>query len=256
MKRSLVVVGMALGAGLMYALDPQQGRRRRALARDKMTKAVHETGRAMGATSRDVAHRATGLAASLHSRFFDQEAPDEVVEARVRARLGRVSSRPGAIEVAVRNGEVTLRGPIFRKEMDRVVRSLSSVRGVDRIDNQLQPHDADDNVARLQGAPARTAEDGQLPWSPTTKMLVGVVGAVLTTVGLIRRDKIGMLLTGVGIAVVTRAASDAGLEQVRGVAGRVQAGETRGIPIPVKIGPAPESSRGPRPTGNIPDRIH
>jgi hypothetical protein len=255
MKRSLVVVGMALGAGLMYVLDPQQGRRRRALARDKMTKAVHETGRAMGATSRDVAHRATGLAASLHTRFFDEEAPDEVVEARVHARLGRVSSHPGAIDVAVADGVVTLRGPVFRSEMHDVVRSVSSVRGVRRVDSEMEPHDANDNVPGLQGAPPRAGEDAERQWSPTTRLLVGVAGATLTTVGLVRRDRIGMLLTGVGIAVVTRAASDAGLEQLAAMVSGVPSGETKAIPIPVKVGPSPES-RGPRPTGNISDRIH
>ncbi len=255
MKRSLFVVGMAIGASLMYVLDPQQGRRRRALARDKMTRAVHETGRAMGATSRDVAHRATGLAASLHSRFFDEDAPDEVVEARIHARLGRVSSHPGAIEVSVRAGVVTLRGPIFRSEMNDVARGVSSVRGVRRVDSQLEPHDASDNVPGLQGAPARTGEDMERRWSPTTRLLAGVAGAALTTAGLVRRDKIGMLLTGVGIAVVTRAASDAGLEQLTGLVSGVQPGEARGIPIPVKIGPSPES-RGPRPTGTVSDRIH
>src|SRR5512138_2352508 len=125
MKSSLVVVGMAIGASLMYVLDPQQGRRRRALARDKMTRAVHETGRAVGSTSRDVAHRATGLAASLQSRFFDRDAPDEVVEARVRSRLGRVSSHPGAVEVNVRDGVATLRGPVFQVEMNEVLRGVS-----------------------------------------------------------------------------------------------------------------------------------
>ena len=178
MRRSLVVVGMAIGASLMYVLDPQQGRRRRALARDTMARAVHETGRAMGATSRDVAHRATGLAATLHSRFFDREAPDEVVEARVRAA----------------------------------------------------------------------------GWPPGT-VLVGVAGAVLTTVGLVRRDKIGMLLTGVGIAVVTRAGGDAGLEHLARMVSRAQPDEARGIPIPVKIGP-PREPPNPRPAGNVSDRIH
>lgn len=43
MNRSMILVGIGIGAGLMYALDPQ-GNRRRALARDKVTKAVHKTG--------------------------------------------------------------------------------------------------------------------------------------------------------------------------------------------------------------------
>src|SRR5512143_3725681 len=117
MNRSMILIGMGVGAALMYALDPQQGNRRRALARDKLTKAMHKTGHAVGATSRDVVHRAGGLAASMQARFFEDNAPDAVVEARVRARLGRVSSHPGAVEVAAASGVITLHGPVFRSEL-------------------------------------------------------------------------------------------------------------------------------------------
>src|SRR5512143_3706098 len=106
MNRPVILIGMGIGAALMYALDPQQGNRRRAIARDKLAKAVHKTGHAVGSTSRDVAHRASGLAASVQARFFEDNAPDVVVEARVRARLGRISSHPGAVTVTALDGIV------------------------------------------------------------------------------------------------------------------------------------------------------
>ena len=37
-----ILAGVGMGAGLMYILDPQTGRRRRALARDKMANAAHK----------------------------------------------------------------------------------------------------------------------------------------------------------------------------------------------------------------------
>jgi uncharacterized membrane protein len=46
------------------------------------------------------------------------------------------------------------------------------------------------------------------------RALVGMAGAVLATSGLVRRDKVGMLLGGIGIALVMSAASDAGLEHL------------------------------------------
>lgn len=61
--------GFLLGAGLMYLMDPSEGGRRRALVRGK------------GAVT----------------RFRSGDAPDGVIEERVRATLGRIVSHPGAI---------------------------------------------------------------------------------------------------------------------------------------------------------------
>ncbi len=253
MNRSMILVGIGIGAGLMYALDPQQGNRRRALARDKLTRAAHVTGRAVGATSRDVAHRATGLAASLHSRFFDQDAPDEVVEARVRARLGRISSHPGAVDVDVRDGVVVLRGPMLKSEMNEVISRLASVRGVKRVENRLEPHEAGEHVPALQGRPVRAVQAVR-DWSPTVRLFVGLAGAILAAVGATRRDKAGMLVGGVGLALVARAATHISFEQLAALVERARQEDTaKGVPIPVKIGPRPDHPFGP---GPISDRIH
>lgn len=55
--------GFALGALAMFILDPQQGRRRRALTRDKLVHARHEIGDFVSGTSQDLRNRAHGLAA-------------------------------------------------------------------------------------------------------------------------------------------------------------------------------------------------
>src|SRR5947209_14245955 len=54
--------GMGLGAGLMYVFDPQMGRRRRALARDKAVRLAHEARDAADVVRRDLSNRARGLA--------------------------------------------------------------------------------------------------------------------------------------------------------------------------------------------------
>jgi hypothetical protein len=56
------LAGAGIGAGLMYLLDPQMGRRRRALARDKASRLAHEAQEAANVVSRDMTNRAQGLA--------------------------------------------------------------------------------------------------------------------------------------------------------------------------------------------------
>lgn len=71
----LLLGGATLGAGLMYILDPEGGRRRRALARDKAVHLSKTGGQALGKTSRDLLNRGKGVAArTLPSRFRSSDA--------------------------------------------------------------------------------------------------------------------------------------------------------------------------------------
>jgi hypothetical protein len=54
--------GAALGAAVMYFMDPQGGRRRRALVRDKAVSYANQAGEYVEETTRDLGNRATGLA--------------------------------------------------------------------------------------------------------------------------------------------------------------------------------------------------
>lgn len=63
MNKALTLIGSAaLGGGLMYILDPDRGRRRRALVRDKVASAWNRSGETISKTSRDIANRAKGAA--------------------------------------------------------------------------------------------------------------------------------------------------------------------------------------------------
>lgn len=57
------LTGAAVGAGVMFMLDPEPGRRRRALARDKAVRLGHEAQDAAEVVARDMSNRAQGLAA-------------------------------------------------------------------------------------------------------------------------------------------------------------------------------------------------
>jgi hypothetical protein len=158
MQMGLGLGGAAVGAALVYWLDPQRGARRRAEARQRAVHAAKAASDAVEVSSRDLANRSRGLVARLRGRLADIGArirgeveDDSILAARVRAKLGHFSSHPGAIDVQCRDGRVELRGPILKSEMDWVVRGISSVRGVHGVDNHLTPHESADSIPELQG---------------------------------------------------------------------------------------------------------
>jgi hypothetical protein len=181
----------AAGAGLMYLLDPDGGRRRRAQVRDRLVSAAHRTGDAMDSTSRDVTNRARGVVAELRGRLSNVHVGDDVLRERVRARIGTVVGHPSAIEVGVSEGSVTLRGPVLADEVDRLMRRVNGVPGVRETINQLDIHDEPGNVPALQGRP-RTRRDGevfdllQARWSPAARLFAGLAGTAVALWGVKR----------------------------------------------------------------------
>jgi CBS domain-containing protein len=170
--------GAALGAGLMYFLDPQRGRRRRALVRDSSVRLTHKLRDAADVTRRDLSNRYQGVKSKAQSLFSSSHQPhsDEQLKARIRSQLGRVSSHPRAIEVEVHDGRVTLRGPVLSDEAQRVFDAVSAIRGVQHVDNQMEIHQEPGNIAALQGGSTRQGARWdvlQQRWSPATKALVG-----------------------------------------------------------------------------------
>jgi hypothetical protein len=168
--------GMAVGAALAVVLDPNRGGRRRALIRDKVVRGAHLTARRAEATMRDVANRVRGVAAATRGRIWTEEVTDSRLLARVRAKLGRACSHPHAIDVEVRDGEVTMGGPILADEVRDVLDAAASVRGVHAVVNELEPHDTADGVPSLQGI-GRTSRRSlnvlQNTWTPATRALIG-----------------------------------------------------------------------------------
>jgi hypothetical protein len=177
------LIGAGVGAALAYMLDPNGGGRRRALARDKVVRATRRTRDGLDATARDLANRTRGIAAATRGRLAHEEVDDAVLVERVRAKIGRVSSHPRAIDVEANGGDVTLRGPILSHEVSRVLATAANVRGVASVSNELDPHESPEGVPSLQGA-GRTAGPGldilQRNWAPATQALVTVAGIAAT----------------------------------------------------------------------------
>ncbi len=212
-----------LGAAAMYFLDPERGRRRRALARDQLVHLLNKLGDAAGATSRDVMHRAIGTGATLRSMLIQQPVDDVVLAERVRARLGRVVSHPSAIEVMAREGRVILRGPILARELEPLLDTVRRVRGVREVENQLEPHRTAEDVPSLQGEappPAQVPDIFQRSWSPTTRFVAGLTGGLLSMWGLSTGGPAGALAALAGAALVARGATNVELRRLLGLSGR------------------------------------
>ena len=179
--------GAAVGAGLMYLFDPRQGARRRALLRDACVRLCNETSHTFDVTRRDLSNRLQGMKAEMSSYMGgESSAPvgDEQLKARIRSQLGRVSSHPRAIEVQVRGGRATLRGPVLAAEAQRVFDCVRSVPGVQHVDNQMEQHQEAGNISALQGGSERSGAQWDIlqeRWSPSTRLLVGAGAASLLT---------------------------------------------------------------------------
>jgi uncharacterized membrane protein len=223
-NRTAMLTGLGVGAGLMYFLDPERGARRRALMRDRLTHASRITGDAAGATSRDIAHRASGVAARIRGASDRGTVDDRVLLERVRSQIGRAVSHPRAIDVDVVDGVVTLRGPILMDEVSDLIDAVDRVRGVRDIINNLEEHHEAGNVPSLQGSRSRRrrrAEILQQQWSPTARLITGTAGAALAGYGAARRDIVGALAATAGVGLIARAASNVELRRLTGLgAGR------------------------------------
>src|SRR5437667_8453887 len=141
MNRTLSwLCGVACGATGMYFFDARMGSRRRSLVRDQVIRAGHQFANFLNAAGRDLSHRCQGALAEFFGLFSAQKAPEAVVVARVRSKLGRYVSHPRSIEVSVHDGRVVLAGPVLEREVPRLLAAISEVRGVCHVENRLEAH--------------------------------------------------------------------------------------------------------------------
>lgn len=151
-----VLAGAATGALLMCYLDAASGRRRRALARDKLVSAGHDAADLGRRQARHLTDRVKGMVAtrSLSGRTkHPPESPEQLRE-RVRSQLGRLVSHPGAVHVeAERQGHVRLSGHVLASEVEQLLDQVRHMPGVETVLNALAVHESAGNVPELQGQP-------------------------------------------------------------------------------------------------------
>jgi len=205
-----LLLALALGATSAYLFDPQQGRRRRALLRDKVTRTMNDGREFADAAREDLRYRAQGLAARAKS-WRGGPAPDDTVVERVRAKLGRYASHPGAVEVTAHNGCVVLTGDVLAAEEQSLYHAICAVRGVEHVENNLTAHESAEGVSALQGGTERDRERFELAqdsWTPGVRLVAGGAGALLLLYALARGGFAGIGSLVAGAALLGRAGAN------------------------------------------------
>jgi hypothetical protein len=197
----------------MYFLDPDRGKRRRALLRDKGLRFSRKTREFAGSTSRDVRNRTKGMGAGVKSWIQpDPLVPDHVVAERIRSKLGMFSRHPSAIDVHVTDGVATISGPVLEDEVDRILRAISGIPGVRQISDRLERHSSPDDVPALQGAMDRKPGPRfalmQSHWSPTARLAGALMGTAALLYGLRRRTVGAGTVAASGLGLLVRSATN------------------------------------------------
>jgi len=129
---------LALGAALSYFFDPENGRRRRKLAADRLTSLTRRHGKRLVKGTVSQAHALKQR--STHLSEEPKPQPDDVTLARkVETELFRDADVPkGKINVNAENGKVVLRGEVDSPELiEDLVTKARKVQGVQEVESLL-----------------------------------------------------------------------------------------------------------------------
>ena len=216
-----VVTGAALGAAAMYVLDPNKGRRRRAIFRDKTRSSLANITHLAQVSARDISHRVQGFRATARRLFMGSGATDDLVLIeRVRAKMGRVVSHPHAIQIGARDGRITLSGPIVADEASPLLDVVRSVWGVSSIDDHLVVYDRPESIPALQGGGRRNAmrfENMQEEWTPALRVAAVVGGGALAVCAIRQRGLASLVLATIAVGLTARGAANMPLRRVAGL---------------------------------------
>jgi osmotically-inducible protein OsmY len=131
----------ALGAAAAYFFDRDNGRRRRAMTRDRLPALFRRGSRRVEQLSRVASAEAYGAAQKVkHRGEGEKPQPDDVTLARkVETEIFRGADVPkGQINVNAENGVVVLRGEVGQPELIRDLEEKTrQVQGVRDVENLL-----------------------------------------------------------------------------------------------------------------------
>lgn len=134
------LIAGAAGLAAMYFLDPDRGKRRRSMLRDRTAGLARKAGTMTGRTQRKVASDLYGVGQKVSHPGVTQDEPpnDATLAQKVMSELFRDEDVPkGSINVNAENGVVQLRGTVERPELgleiEGRVRRISGVLDVENF---------------------------------------------------------------------------------------------------------------------------
>ncbi len=215
MATRMLVRGAMLGAGLMYLFDPVRGTRRRSELAGRIAHFFRLERDLLDRARRDAGNRFRGMIDQMRTPIVKQVS-DDVLEPRVRSKLGHCVSHPRAVLVDVVDGHVTLAGPIIAREADHLVREVAAIRGVKEVLDALDRHVSAEGVPALQGD-GKPIHRPRTNWSPLEQLAAVGIGTALVAWGTVRRrGLLGFLTASLGGALVYRATVNRPLGQLTG----------------------------------------
>lgn len=131
------VGGAAFGAAATYFFDPVRGNKRRNVLRDKFFSKFNHLTEDSKSFFKNLKIRAQGTFAQIQSKIHSQEQNDESLNQRVRSVFGREVRHAKVIESSVTYGVVTLSGPILSDEVDKLIKCVKRIPGVQKVVNHL-----------------------------------------------------------------------------------------------------------------------
>ncbi len=211
MQKLPSLAGALVGAGLMYALDPASGSRRRALARDQLVSSKRRLHDVTVSTWCDARNRGQGLWASLRARVVPEQPADEVLEQRIRSSIGRLLRFPRLVKVQAHGATAILEGAVPADEAAALIRHVRAVRGVAEVENRLDVYERPEDLPGVQPPvpPRRPGPRFQLMqrnWAPSVRVLVGALGAGLLLAASRRGLVAGSAMRLIGSLSLLRAA--------------------------------------------------
>jgi hypothetical protein len=130
----------ALGAAVMYWMDPDRGKLRRAQLRDRTVHLARSGGRRAQHSAVDLANHAGGLVAELRASVRSERPSDDVLVQHVRSTMGHVVRHPHRLMVSAERGCIQLRGDVLSDEKDALIRAIEHIPGVCGVEAQLNEH--------------------------------------------------------------------------------------------------------------------
>jgi osmotically-inducible protein OsmY len=138
-----LLLGAAIGAAAAWFLDPNDGARRRNVARDKTAKYARQgkdqaTQKASYATS-TIKGKATGAAPGAGREPAEERLNDAALKAKVESEIFREPDAPkGQVSVNVEEGKVTLRGEVDDPaKIEQLREAAAKVDGVRDVESSL-----------------------------------------------------------------------------------------------------------------------